>query len=329
MTVKAIEQQLKDNIELIELGEEEGDAGDRQGSRDTPRLCAPRFRRKQVEAHALGRGRRQRYLSRSAFRRRRHGKPGLGQHASAHVYPLGRAPGYKVEVLEVHDGEEAGIKSATVLIKGHNAYGWLKTESGVHRLVRISPYDSNARRHTSFSSASWVYPVIDDSIQIEINESDAASTPTARRAPAASTSTRPTRPCASRTSRPASSSPARQERSQHKNRAKAWEMLRSRLYEDELKKREAPPMRPRRPSPISAGATRSGPTSCSPTSSSRICAPASKAPAPRTCSTASSTSSWRLPCRSASRAAQARKSPISTKWTRRLSRSRRTQVGST
>src|SRR6187431_77446 len=78
---------------------------------------------------------------------------------------------FKVEVLEVHDGEEAGIKSATILIRGHNAYGWLKTESGVHRLVRISPYDSNARRHTSFSSI-WVYPVIDDSIEIDVSESD-------------------------------------------------------------------------------------------------------------------------------------------------------------
>src|SRR6185312_7921899 len=78
---------------------------------------------------------------------------------------------FKVETLEIHDGEEAGIKSATIQIKGHNAYGWLKTESGVHRLVRISPYDSNARRHTSFSSI-WVYPVVDDSIDIEIRDAD-------------------------------------------------------------------------------------------------------------------------------------------------------------
>ena len=80
---------------------------------------------------------------------------------------------FKVEVLEIHDGEEAGIKSATLLIKGHNAYGWLKTESGVHRLVRISPYDSNARRHTSFASV-WVYPVIDDTIEIDVDESRCA-----------------------------------------------------------------------------------------------------------------------------------------------------------
>ena len=78
---------------------------------------------------------------------------------------------YKVEVLEMQDGEEAGIKSVTLLIKGQNAYGWGKTESGVHRLVRISPFDSQNRRHTSFASV-WVYPVIDDSIEIEVSESD-------------------------------------------------------------------------------------------------------------------------------------------------------------
>src|SRR5690606_15587770 len=79
--------------------------------------------------------------------------------------------GYKVEYIEEHAGEEAGIKSATVLVKGRDAYGWLKSESGVHRLVRISPFDSNARRHTSFASV-WVYPVVDDNIEIEINEKD-------------------------------------------------------------------------------------------------------------------------------------------------------------
>src|SRR5687767_13914107 len=79
--------------------------------------------------------------------------------------------GFKVDLLEIHDGEEAGIKSATIQVKGESAYGWLKTESGVHRLVRISPFDSNARRHTSFASI-WVYPVVDDSIDIQINESD-------------------------------------------------------------------------------------------------------------------------------------------------------------
>ena len=115
---------------------------------------------------------------------------------------------FKVEVIEETSGDEAGIKSATLLIKGHNAHGWAKTESGVHRLVRISPFDSNARRHTSFASV-WVYPVIDDRIDIRSTKAIAASTPIAPRAPAASTSTRPIRRSASPIFRQASSSPAR------------------------------------------------------------------------------------------------------------------------
>ena len=148
------------------------------------------------------------------------------------------AHGYKVEWIEESAGEEAGIKSATIKVSGHNAYGWLKTESGVHRLVRISPFDSNARRHTSFASA-WVYPVIDETSRSRSRTRTCASTPTARRAPAASTSTRPTARSASRTCRPASSSQCQNDRSQHQNRAQAWEMLRARLYELELQKREA------------------------------------------------------------------------------------------
>jgi peptide chain release factor 2 len=144
---------------------------------------------------------------------------------------------FKVEVLEIHDGEEAGIKSATMLIKGHNAYGWLKTESGVHRLVRISPYDSNARRHTSFSSPGSIRSSTTISRSTSASPT-CASTPIARRAPAASTSTPPTRPCASPIShRHRGRLPGRALAAQEP--AKAWEMLRSRLYEEELKKREA------------------------------------------------------------------------------------------
>ena len=146
---------------------------------------------------------------------------------------------FEVELIEETAGDEAGIKSATIVVKGHNAHGWLKTESGVHRLVRISPFDSNARRHTSFASV-WVYPVVDDRIQIDINESDCridTYRASGRRRTACQQDRN--RPFASPTCRPASSSPARSERSQHKNRATAWNMLRARLYELELEKREA------------------------------------------------------------------------------------------
>src|SRR6185295_14158912 len=134
--------------------------------------------------------------------------------------------GYKVSLVEQSAGEEAGIKSATLQIAGENAYGWLKTESGVHRLVRISPYDSNARRHTSFASV-WIYPVVDDNIEIDIKESD-CRVDTYRASGAGGQHVNTTD----------SAVASQQERSQIKNRAIAWAMLKSRLYELELKKRE-------------------------------------------------------------------------------------------
>jgi peptide chain release factor 2 len=145
---------------------------------------------------------------------------------------------YKVQLIESSAGEEAGIKSATLLIKGEDAYGWLKTESGVHRLVRISPYDSNARRHTSFASV-WVYPVVDDTIQIEINEADCridvfrSSGPGGQGVNTTDSAVRITHIPTNIVVK------CQTERSQHKNKATAWGMLRARLYEDELKKREA------------------------------------------------------------------------------------------
>jgi len=148
------------------------------------------------------------------------------------------ARGFRIEEVDEHAGETAGIKSATMLIKGENAYGWLKSESGVHRLVRISPYDSNARRHTSFASV-WVYPVIDDTIEVDIQEKD-VRTDTYRASGAGGQHVNKTDSAVRLTHMPTGIVVAVQaERSQHKNRAKAWDMLRARIYEMELKKREA------------------------------------------------------------------------------------------
>jgi peptide chain release factor 2 len=233
-----INRDLADNLELAELAEAEDDAATLDEAAKALQDTRARAGRLQLEALLSGEA-----DSNDSYLEVHAGAGGTESQDWALILMRmytrwAERRGFKVEVVEESQGEEAGIKSATLLIKGHNAYGWLKTEAGVHRLVRISPFDSNARRHTSFASVT-VYPVIDDKIDIQINESD-VRVDTMRSGGAGGQHVNKTESAVRLVHNPTGVMVVSEgSRSQHANRAVAWQMLRAKLYERELKIREA------------------------------------------------------------------------------------------
>ncbi len=235
---RAIERERDDTVELLEMAEAEGDEALADEAVLSLGDLAERAEKDKVAALLAGEAdANDTYIEINA------GAGGTESQDWAEMLQRmytrwGERHRMKVELVDYHAGEQAGIKSATLLIKGENAYGYAKTESGVHRLVRISPYDSNARRHTSFSSV-WVYPVVDDNIDIEVNEGD-LRIDTYRASGAGGQHVNTTDSAVRITHLPTGSVVAGQnQRSQHKNRAEAMKQLKARLYEAELQRREA------------------------------------------------------------------------------------------
>ncbi|AKQ42195.1 protein chain release factor B [Aurantiacibacter atlanticus] len=237
-TVQEISAEMTDAVEFVEMGEAENDQSVIDEGLSTLKGLASRADRDKVNALLSGEADgSDTYLQINA------GAGGTESQDWAEMLlrmyaRWAERRGFKVETVEYQAGEQAGIKSATLLIKGENAFGYAKTESGVHRLVRISPYDSSARRHTSFSSV-WVYPVIDDDINIEINEGD-LKIDTYRASGAGGQHVNTTDSAVRITHQPTGIVVASQnDRSQHKNRATAMNMLKARLFEREMAEREA------------------------------------------------------------------------------------------
>ncbi|CUH66666.1 Peptide chain release factor 2 [Thalassovita gelatinovora] len=232
-----IKQEMTDCIDLIELGEMEEDEEVVQDAEKALMDLAKKAAKKELEALLNGEA-----DANDTFLEINSGAGGTEScdwaSMLARMYVRwAEKKGYKVELQSMSPGEEAGIKSATYKISGHNAYGWLKSESGVHRLVRISPYDSAARRHTSFSSV-WVYPVVDDNIEIEVNPSD-IRIDTYRSSGAGGQHVNTTDSAVRITHIPTGVVVTSSEKSQHQNRDIAMKALKSRLYQMELDRRNA------------------------------------------------------------------------------------------
>ena len=236
--VKQLETQMADAIGFAELADAEGDQGSLDEAAAELGRLKDRAARAELEALLSGEA-----DGNDCYVEINAGAGGTESQDWAEMLERmyarwANAHGMTVDVIEETPGEQAGIKSATLQVKGTNAYGWLKTEAGVHRLVRISPFDSNARRHTSFASV-WAYPVVDDTINIEINPSD-VRTDTYRASGAGGQHVNKTDSAVRLTHVPTGVVVACQnQRSQHQNRDQAWKMLKARLYELELQKREA------------------------------------------------------------------------------------------
>ena len=234
-TYQSLSQDLQDNVELIELGEIEEDDDVVAEAESALRKLGKTAAQKELEALLDGE-----MDANDTFLEINAGAGGTEScdwaSMLARMYVRwAEKHGYDVEMMSENSGEEAGIKSVTYKIKGHNAFGWLKSESGVHRLVRISPFDSNARRHTSFSSV-WVYPVVDDNIEIEINPSD-LRVDTYRSSGAGGQHVNKTDSAVRITHLPTNIVVTSSEKSQHQNRANCMAALKSRLYELEMRKR--------------------------------------------------------------------------------------------